>query len=764
MKRIISIVWAIILVLTLNSCASAQEFNVATDLIDQTTWTEENYTFQLRILYGDEVITPEVTCNGILLTEENGKYTASLWEGDNVIEIVAVYQQQRECRTYTIKRLKQDALQYQTDLTDGATVAAGRYRFRVTATKSGEACKTEVFCNQTPVTAEDGDYTAYLTIGENVITVIVYDGDNKIEKNYTIHRAEELYIDGDLSDGMLTPDRAFSFTAKVFYGDTQCDAQVVCNGILLTEKDGRYDVKLHDGENTIEISARYGADSVSRRYTVICRAEFKITSDVETAAIRNDKLTFRVQAAFNNEACAFAITHNGAAVSGENGTYTVELATGKNVFVATARSGDHVQTKTWTVSYEGFKLITDLESFDTGKVDYEFRASAHYGKTPCSTTVTVNGKKLEPVGAKYTLKLAAGENEIRIVAGSGNAEKEYTYLVRYINEPPTLSVGITDNKTYKSSVYSFDLVAKDGLGKKMSGSQISFYIDWNAGDNKENFVATSDVAMVWDDSTMTSFRINFKKGQFASHAGTPFLLKIVATDNVGRTAQKIVTLTYTPVGAGEKIGEVVFSMEGFSIGCGYFIEPMWVPVYEGVPFSETLLQILEDHGLRYTYTGSVNSGFYLASVLGLNIEGNRIADGVWDFVKDRGYVRSIADKGSLGEFDYGSGSGWMYSVNGVYKNYGFADYYPQDGDAVRVQFTVILGEDLGGGGALGGGSSGSLLGDNPDYAPIMKMLADIAQSDADKTVYHQAVTAITQWDLSQKVMNEQIQKLKKTYG
>ena len=106
----------------------------------------------------------------------------------------------------------------------------------------------------------------------------------------------------------------------------------------------------------------------------------------------------------------------------------------------------------------------------------------------------------------------------------------------------------------------------------------------------------------------------------------------------------------------------------------------------------------------------------------------------------------------------------MYSVNGVYKNYGFADYYPQDGDTVRVQFTLLLGEDLGGGGALGGGSTGSLLDDNPDYAPIMRCLSRIAQGEADKTVYHEVLAAISAWNLSDEEMQAQLLRLKNTYG
>ena len=284
-------------------------------------------------------------------------------------------------------------------------------------------------------------------------------------------------------------------------------------------------------------------------------------------------------------------------------------------------------------------------------------------------------------------------------------------------------------------------------------------MDWDAGDGVDNFVPVSGSSLVWDDSVMTSFRIRFRSGVYASHTGVPFALKIVATDDYGRSAVAVYRMTADPVGEGEQSGEVVFSLEGFSFGCGYFIAPVRVPVYEGVPFSRTLTEILTAHGWTYTYTGSIESGFYLASVGGLNLKNNRIADGIWDFVKDRGYVRSIAEDGTLGEFDFGSGSGWMYSVNGVYKNYGFADYFPQDGDTVRVQFTVMLGEDLGGGGALGGGSSGSLLDDNPDYAPIMKMLANAGQRAITTSIMHKPWAG-----LSEDHFDSMITRIKKIDG
>ena len=57
--------------------------------------------------------------------------------------------------------------------------------------------------------------------------------------------------------------------------------------------------------------------------------------------------------------------------------------------------------------------------------------------------------------------------------------------------------------------------------------------------------------------------------------------------------------------------------------------------------------------------------------------------------------------GYLGEFAFTNGSGWMYAVNNVFPNVGFADCYPSDGDVVRVQFTLGYGADIGGAASVG---------------------------------------------------------------
>lgn len=56
------------------------------------------------------------------------------------------------------------------------------------------------------------------------------------------------------------------------------------------------------------------------------------------------------------------------------------------------------------------------------------------------------------------------------------------------------------------------------------------------------------------------------------------------------------------------------------------------------------------------------------------------------------YVEGI---NQLYEFDLGPTSGWMFSVNKDYPNYGCGTYKPKDGDIIRWVYTTSLGSDVG---------------------------------------------------------------------
>ena len=71
----------------------------------------------------------------------------------------------------------------------------------------------------------------------------------------------------------------------------------------------------------------------------------------------------------------------------------------------------------------------------------------------------------------------------------------------------------------------------------------------------------------------------------------------------------------------------------------------------------------------------------------------------WTPIYNSAYVEGIHN---LYEFDCGPLSGWMYKVNGWYPNYGSSRYQLKDGDVVEWRYTCDLGNDVGGGYAVGG--------------------------------------------------------------
>ncbi len=57
------------------------------------------------------------------------------------------------------------------------------------------------------------------------------------------------------------------------------------------------------------------------------------------------------------------------------------------------------------------------------------------------------------------------------------------------------------------------------------------------------------------------------------------------------------------------------------------------------------------------------------------------------------YIEGI---GNIYEFDCGELSGWMYSVNDWFPNYGCSRYGLEDGDVIEFVYTCDLGKDVGG--------------------------------------------------------------------
>ena len=284
-----------------------------------------------------------------------------------------------------------------------------------------------------------------------------------------------------------------------------------------------------------------------------------------------------------------------------------------------------------------------------------------------------------------TLLETVGQQTITVTFG----QLTTTFEVTVREDIVTLETTLEDGITQRNSRMTFDVFAKDGDGKKLPANEVTVLLN---GD---------PVSVNWDDDTKTSYTLHFTKEGINT--------VVVKAHKSSLTY----TITYVKAEPGDVVGKAVFTVEALSLGGGYIIEPCYVDIIEGENAAQALARLLEEKGFTYDNTGSLESGFYLSHIqgdalAGIDPTGDSIPQALREKLEEKGFdIQTRTDETSLGEFDYTSGSGWMYCLKNVFPNVGFADSYLSEGDVVRVQFTLALGSDIGGGYAMGtGGSAG----------------------------------------------------------
>lgn len=100
-----------------------------------------------------------------------------------------------------------------------------------------------------------------------------------------------------------------------------------------------------------------------------------------------------------------------------------------------------------------------------------------------------------------------------------------------------------------------------------------------------------------------------------------------------------------------------------------------------------------DGWILYTSTVEFEEGDTVFDVLKRVTKAAKIQmESKWTPMYNSYYVEGI---NQLYEFDCGDQSGWMYSVNGWYPNYGCSSYELKDGDKIEWRYTCDLGSDVG---------------------------------------------------------------------
>ena len=146
-------------------------------------------------------------------------------------------------------------------------------------------------------------------------------------------------------------------------------------------------------------------------------------------------------------------------------------------------------------------------------------------------------------------------------------------------------------------------------------------------------------------------------------------------------------------------GTITISVEKFTLGEGYYVEPCQIPIYSGDTGITVLNRFLGENKLRWK--ANYLQGVYGAQAGTVNVPACISAmESHADFgaapTTASAMTEGLTYSNQLSEKDYSPMSGWMYSVNNTFLGYGFDGYKPVDGDVLRVQFTLWgYGADLG---------------------------------------------------------------------
>lgn len=272
--------------------------------------------------------------------------------------------------------------------------------------------------------------------------------------------------------------------------------------------------------------------------------------------------------------------------------------------------------------------------------------------------------------------------------GCSTRDDETTYHTRSMLPQITVSVGNT------TSPNGAPIVRQGAV------TQGSIYTDQKFAINPDTLFADPD------DDTLT-FTVSVNGGEavaapvtykFAPAGVGTYVLVFTATDGK-LSASHTVTVTVTERPQEEDPAED-FGLEESEIA-GYvtvgfedkgirvegetglkFPEPLGdivpltkVPFKQGEKITHVTQRLLEHLGMRMSYIGTLDKDFYLGAIHDFEVDG--------------------VPYDSMGEFDAGTGSGWMITQNGVFINMGASEFRVQDGDVIQWKYTCQLGADIG---------------------------------------------------------------------
>lgn len=523
------------------------------------------------------------------------------------------------------------------------------------------------------------------------------------EKETGEQEETEEYFTTSIVDGEIVTQRMYMFTI------THLNKKLTVNELQVFVNENQVDFKgkvnLSKDENSIVIKVIYQNEKkehieVEKSYMVyVDKEHIVIYTDLEDGkSYSYPNISFEAYAYLSGEEIPVRVSVNDKKIAEKTEhCYEYRLQEGKNKISIQAAKGKKKVQETYQVDYQKSKekiyIETDLKNQQVSEEKFQFRAKGYIGGEEERISVKWNEEEIAwSEEGRYELRLKNGENVISLELG----EQKQKYSIIYKENvgtgedkdenAPIITCSLKDGATVNNKNLNFQLNAKDYQGKWLDQS----YVTVTCGGKK--------ASLIYANKNQISYKALLTEGYN--------VVVIKVHDKEGNTAKKAYSIYYKKLDGGI-IGTVTISVEATTIGCGSLIKPTKVDIPEDTNAAVLVCELLEKYGFTYEYSGTKEKNFYLARIsknenfltpaVPKDLEAHLLQE-------DKNYPGSYY-LDSLGEFDFATGSGWMYSVNGIYPNYGFSDCYLQDGDVLRVRFTLRYGADIGGAMASGNGGN-----------------------------------------------------------